>query len=78
MAPWNTVDFERAIQPMRARGTAPDIALLPYLSPLGREHINLAGNYIWKHGQKLHSGKFRSLRPLPEARQGQCAIAPLF
>jgi hypothetical protein len=45
----------------------PDVALLPYLSPLGWEHINLTGDYVWKHSQKLHSGKFRPLRPLPEA-----------
>jgi hypothetical protein len=25
-----------------------DDALLPYLSPLGWEHINLTGDYIWR------------------------------
>jgi TnpA family transposase len=61
---WNTVYLERAIQAMRARGMTPDVTLLRYLSPLGWEHINLTGDYVWKHSRNHHSGK---LRPLPEA-----------
>ena len=39
-----------------------DEALLPYLSPLGWEHINLTGDYSWR--TKRATGKFQPLRPL--------------
>jgi len=61
---WNTVYLERTIQVMAARGVMPETMLLPYLSPLGWEHINLTGDYVWKHNQKLQPGKYRPLRPL--------------
>jgi TnpA family transposase len=64
---WNTVYLERAVKAMNARGMLPDPVLLPYLSPLGWEHINLTGDYVWRHSQKLQSGKFRALRPFPDA-----------
>ena len=34
---------------------------------LGWEHINLTGDYVGRQSQKLQEGKFRPLRPLPEA-----------
>jgi len=37
--------------------------LLQHLSPLGWEHINLTGDYIWRQRQKIREGKFRPLRP---------------
>ncbi|WP_028215621.1 Tn3 family transposase, partial [Paraburkholderia mimosarum] len=43
---WNTVYLERAVQTMHARGVPADATLLPYLSPLGWEHINLTGDYV--------------------------------
>lgn len=39
----------------------------PYLSPLGWEHINLTGDYLWRSSAKVGAGKFRPLRPLPPA-----------
>ncbi len=39
-----------------------DAALLQYLSPLGWEHINLTGDYLWR--SSANAGKFRRLRPL--------------
>ncbi|KVD75137.1 Tn3 family transposase [Burkholderia ubonensis] len=65
---WNTVYLERAAQAMHARGLAVDVALLPYLSPLGWEHVNLTGDYVWRQSQKLPAGKFRPLRPVPETQ----------
>ncbi|MDI1272562.1 MULTISPECIES: Tn3 family transposase [unclassified Polaromonas] len=41
--------------------------LLQYLSPLGWEHINLTGDYLWRSSAKIGAGKFRPLRPLPPA-----------
>ena len=57
---WNTVYLERAINSM---GIAADNNLLQYLSPLGWEHINLAGDYVWQQNQKIKPGQFRNLRP---------------
>ncbi|AZE48312.1 TnpA transposase [Pseudomonas chlororaphis] len=34
------------------------------LSPLGWEHINLIGDYVWRQSRKLEDGKFRPLRQL--------------
>jgi hypothetical protein len=44
-----------------------DGALLQYLSPLGWEHINLTGDYLWRSSAKIGAGKFRPLRPLQPA-----------
>jgi hypothetical protein len=41
--------------------------LLQYLSPLGWEHINLTGDYVWRNSAKVGAGKFRPLRPLQSA-----------
>ena len=38
-----------------------------YLSPLGWEHINLTGDYLWRSSAKIGAGKFRPLRPLQPA-----------
>ena len=36
--------------------------LLQYLLPLGWEHINLTGDYVWRQSRRLEIGKFRPLR----------------
>ena len=41
--------------------------LLPRLSPLGWEHINLTGDYTWRQSKQVEQGMFRSLRTLDEA-----------
>ncbi len=64
---WNTVYLERAVQALRDSGKNVDDALLPHLSPLGWEHINLTGDYIWKQSKQVEQGKFRPLRTLGEA-----------
>ena len=38
--------------------------LLPDLSPLGWEHINLTDDCLWRDNAKFRAGKFRPLRPL--------------
>jgi TnpA family transposase len=63
---WNTVYLERAIRAIRDRGHAVDQALLQHLAPLGWEHINLTGDYVWRQDRKVRAGKFRPLRPLPQ------------
>jgi TnpA family transposase len=64
---WNTVYLERATNALRGHGRLVDETLLQYLSPLGWEHINLTGDYLWRNSAKAGAGKFRPLRPLPEA-----------
>ena len=59
---WNTVYLERAVQALKEHGVTVDDSLLTHLSPLGWEHINLTGDYVWK-ASKLQPGKFRALRP---------------
>ena len=59
---WNTVYIERAIEQLRADGESIDEDLLQYLSPLGWEHINLTGDYVWSSLSKVKPGQFRPLR----------------
>ena len=47
----------------RDRRPPVDDALLQYLSPLGWEHINLTGDYLWRSSTKVGAGRFRPLRP---------------
>ena len=64
---WNTVYLERAANALRGHAQAVDDGLLQYLSPLGWEHINLTGDYLWRSSAKIGAGKFRPLRPLQPA-----------
>ena len=64
---WNTVYLERAIHAIRDRGQTVDPALLEHLSPLGWEHINLTGDYVWRPHHNAQGGIFRPLRPFPPA-----------
>jgi TnpA family transposase len=64
---WNTVYLERAIQMLRDSGQGVDEKLLPHISPLGWEHINLTGDYIWRQDKLVEQGKFRPLRIPAEA-----------
>jgi len=60
---WNTVYLERATTALQGHGQKVDTSLLRYLSPLGWEHINLTGDYVWRSSAKIGAGKFRPLRP---------------
>lgn len=59
---WNTVYLEKAIEALKADGQPVDDNLLQYLSPLGWEHINLTGDYVWRQNRKVGDGLFRPLR----------------
>lgn len=59
---WNTVYLERATDSLMENGGAVDNDLLQYLSPLGWEHINLTGDYIWSQEKKLEKENLRPLR----------------
>jgi TnpA family transposase len=59
---WNTVYIERAVEAIRQTGQPVDENLLKHLSPLGWEHINLTGDYVWQQSKQVGPGKFRPLR----------------
>lgn len=59
---WNTVYLERAAQALREAGKLADDGMLRFLSPLGWEHINLTGDYVWRQSRKVDEGKYRPLR----------------
>ena len=44
---WNTVYLEQAVAALERQGTPVPAECLPHLSPLGWEHINLTGDYVW-------------------------------
>jgi TnpA family transposase len=60
---WNTVYLTRVTHAL-AREQRPLVnkELLQYLSPLGWEHINLTGDYLWRSSAKLGAGRFRPPR----------------
>jgi TnpA family transposase len=59
---WNTRYLERAVAALRQAEDVPD-QLLTHLSPLGWEHVNLTGDYVWAAEQSL-SENIDGLRPL--------------
>jgi TnpA family transposase len=65
---WNTRYLNRAIAAVREIEDVSD-QLLAHLSPLGWEHINLTGDYVWSPADEAtenHDG-FRPLRPALDA-----------
>jgi TnpA family transposase len=64
---WNTRYLNRAIAALREIEAVPD-HLLAHLSPLGWEHINLTGDYVWSAADEMTENRdgFRTLRPAPD------------
>ncbi len=63
---WNTRYLARAIETMRKTERVPD-DLLAHLSPLGWEHVNLTGDYIWDAETSIteNTDGLRPLRATP-------------
>lgn len=59
---WNTVYLEQAVRALEQRGTPVPSECLPHVSPLGWEHINLIGDYIWDLRQTTTMQRLRALR----------------
>ena len=59
---WNTVYLERATKAVKEKANVEDETLQQFLSPLGWEHINLTGDYVWRSHFKGKEGEFRPLR----------------
>ena len=64
---WNTRYLNHAIDALRETEGVPD-HLLAHLSPLGWEHINLTGDYVWSSANEVaeNHDRFRALRPVPD------------
>jgi len=56
--PWNTICLGRALEAARRGGDLIPDALLAHLAPLGWQHINLTGEYLWNaaRADSTHSG----------------------
>ena len=61
IALWNTVYLGRAVEALRRREAVPD-ALLVHLAPLGWQHVNLTGDYLWDTGAAVAPDGFRPFR----------------
>jgi hypothetical protein len=72
---WNTMYLDRAIQAIRDHGGIVDESRLQHLSPLVWEHINLTSDYVWLQSRKMERGKFRPLRPFPQADRALYSVS---
>jgi Tn3 transposase DDE domain-containing protein len=65
---WNTRYLSRAVAALRETKDVPD-HLLAHLSPLGWEHINLTGDYVWSSAGEATENRdgFRPLRPASDS-----------
>lgn len=59
---WNTVYLEKAVDYLQEQGMDIPEEHLQHLSPLGWEHINLTGDYVWNLKQATSFGQLRPLR----------------
>ncbi len=62
IALWNTVYLGRALDAARRRGDLIPDALLAHFAPLGWQHLNLTGDYLWGADASLGPDGFRPLR----------------
>ena len=64
---WNTRYLESAVAALRQFEDVPD-HLLAHLSPLGWEHVNLTGDYVWGGPQSVSENTvgLRPLRSIPK------------
>ena len=51
----------RAVAALRRQRDV-DESLLSHIAPLGWNHINLTGDYVWNANKRVAKGGFRSLR----------------
>ena len=62
IALWNTVYLSRALDDLRASGEIIPDVLLAHLAPVGWQHINLTGDYLWDADAGFAPDGFRPLR----------------
>jgi hypothetical protein len=59
---WNTVYIEKAVEHLKQAGWEITEQHLQHLTPLGWEHINLTGDYVWNTGLSTSLTNLRDLR----------------
>ncbi len=59
---WNTVYLENAVNSLKSEGEIIPDEYLQHLSPMGWEHINLTGDYIWNLKSRSSLDNLRPLR----------------
>lgn len=59
---WNTVYLAEAVETLKRQGVTINEEHLEHLSPLGWEHINLTGDYLWNFKRTPATGQLRPLR----------------
>ncbi|MGA8761188.1 MAG: Tn3 family transposase [Stellaceae bacterium] len=62
IALWNTVYLGRALDDLRRGDEIIPDPLLAHLAPIGWQHINLTGDYLWDADTRLTPDGFRQLR----------------
>jgi hypothetical protein len=67
--------LERAVAALRQTEDVPD-QLLAHLSPLGWEHVNLTGDYIWSAERPVTEGR-DGFHPLRAALSPDRALLPI-
>jgi hypothetical protein len=58
--------LDRAVANLRRRGAVIDEQRLRRLSPLGWDHINLTGDYVWSESATYGANGLRPLNSEPE------------
>lgn len=66
---WNTAYLSRALDTLRRRGEVVPDELLAHIAPLGWQHINLTGDYLWAAEPQIGPDGFRPLRTTAGALQ---------
>ena len=64
---WNTAYLSRALDTPRRRGEVVPDELLAHVAPLGWQHINLTGDYLWAAEPQIEPDGFRLLRTIAGA-----------
>jgi hypothetical protein len=59
---WNTVYIAKAVETLKQQGVTINEEHLQHVSPLGWEHINLMGDYLWNFKRTPAAGQLRPLR----------------
>jgi TnpA family transposase len=62
IALWNTTYLDRALDSLRQQGEFVPDKLLAHLAPVGWQHINLTGDYLWDADASVGPDGFRPLR----------------
>jgi hypothetical protein len=61
------VYLERVIAALRQQREIDD-NLVPHVAPLGWNHINLTGDYVWHANKRVAQGRFRPLRAVKSTK----------